>query len=70
MAGKKSNYNKSGAAAAHKRRKQEEAIERQKAREKRTASQQMELVLSRPGNSKRESEKLQQALNSQSKSKK
>ena len=58
MAGKKDNYNKSGAAAAKKRQKQEEANERQKAREKRSALEQMQLIQDRPGESKKEANKL------------
>ena len=58
MAGKKSNYNKSGKAKAHKDMLREEAIQRQAARDKRSALDQLNLIASRPGNSKRESEKL------------
>ncbi len=70
MAGKKNNYNKSGKARAHKDILREEALERDKARAKRSAKEQLSLIASRPGESKRESVKLQNAINSQEKNKK
>lgn len=61
MASKKQNYRKSNgywSARKRKERRVEEAIERQKAREKRTALEQYQLIQDRPGESKREAMKL------------
>lgn len=61
MAGKKDNYRKSNAPWSDSERKiarQEDAIERQKTREKRSALEQMQLIQDRPGESKREAMKL------------
>ena len=58
MAGKKDNYNKSGAARRHKENKREEAIERQNVRDKRSALEQYQLIQDRPGESKKEKNKL------------
>lgn len=58
MAGKKDNYRKSGKAAQRKKDKKFEAMERQNARDKRTALEQMQLIQDRPGESKKEANKL------------
>jgi hypothetical protein len=58
MAGKKDNYNKSGAAARRKQEKKFEAMDRQNERDKRTALEQYQLIQERPGESKKEAMKL------------
>ena len=58
MAGKKDNYNKSGAARQRKLDKKHEAMDRQNARDKRSALEQYQLIQDRPGESKREAMKL------------
>jgi len=58
MAGKKQNYNKSGTARLHKEKKRREAIERQEMRAKRSALDQLNLIVDRPGNSAREKNRL------------
>jgi hypothetical protein len=58
MAGKKTNYVKSGAAARHKGNKRIEAEARQEQHSKRTIAEQLRLLDERPGNSWREREKL------------
>lgn len=58
---KKDNNRKSNAPWSSRERKiarQEDAIERQKARNKRSALEQMQLIQDRPGESKREAMKL------------
>lgn len=56
--GKKLNNYKSGAAARHKERKQEEARERQARYDRMTPLQKMEQIHRRPGESKKEANKL------------
>jgi hypothetical protein len=56
--GKKLNNYKSGAAARHKERKQEEARERQARYDKMTPLQKMEQIHNRRGESKKEANKL------------
>ncbi len=58
MAGKKANYNKSGAARLHKDKKRNEAQERLEARQKRSAIEQLQLIADRPGESRKESLRL------------
>jgi hypothetical protein len=55
---KKLNYNKSGAAAAHRQRKRDEAAERQRARDARSDQEQLALIATRRGASKKEAARL------------
>lgn len=59
---KKLNYNKSGARAARRLRRWEEAEARQEAHDARTLEQQLALIATRRGESKQESERLQARL--------
>lgn len=54
MAGKKENNRKSGALARHKARLREEAAERQEKRDRRSNAEQIALLKTRRGSSKRE----------------
>lgn len=58
MPGKKQNYYKTGDLRRHKEKLRREAMERQEARNNRTALEQLNLIQDRPGNSTKEKNKL------------
>lgn len=61
MAGKKENYRKTGALAAHRALLHTEAVERQRRRNSRSNEEQIALAKTRRGESKREIARLQEA---------